>query len=147
MSDEKARVLVVANKTAGSEELVAAMRERAERGPAEFVLLVPATPGGMTHVIDPHEREQGADVHCRQAAERLREAGLPVVEAKAGDAEPLAAVEDELNSGGDSYDEIIVSTLPKHLSKWLKLDLPSKVRGLTDSPVTHVTAHKAKVDL
>jgi hypothetical protein len=55
-------------------------------------------------------------------------------------------VEDELNTDGDSYDEIIVSTLPKHVSRWLKLDLPSKVRGLTDKPVTHVTAHKAKVD-
>ena len=47
---EKARILVVANKTAGSEELVAAMRERVERGPAEFVLLIPATPKGLTHV-------------------------------------------------------------------------------------------------
>jgi hypothetical protein len=143
---EKARVLVVANKTAGSEELTAAMRERAERGPAEFVLLVPATPKGLAHVVDPHERELGADDQCEEAAQRLRDAGLPVVEAKAGDAEPLAAVEDELNTDGDSYDEIIVSTLPKHVSRWLKLDLPSKVRGLTDKPVTHVTAHKAKVD-
>jgi hypothetical protein len=145
MSEHKARVLVVANKTAGSDELIAAMRERAEQGPAEFVLLLPATPKGLTHVIDPHEREQHAEDHCRRAADRLRGAGLPLVEAKPGDAEPLAAVEDELNAGGDSYDEIIVSTLPKHLSKWMKLDLPSKVRGLTDKPVTHVTAHKAEV--
>ena len=69
-----------------------------------------------------------------------------MAEAKVGDAEPLAAVEDELNEGGDSYDEIIVSTLPKHVSRWLKLDLPSKVRGLTDRPVTHVTAHKARAE-
>jgi hypothetical protein len=137
---------VVANKTAGSEELVAAMRERAERGPTEFVLLIPATPKGLAHVIDPHEREQHAEDHCEQAAGRLRDAGLPVAEAKPGDAEPLAAVEDELNRDGDSYDEIIVSTLPKHVSRWLKLDLPSKVKGLTDKPVTHVTAHRAKAE-
>ena len=143
---DKARILVVANKTADSEELAAALRERAEREPAEFVLLVPATPKGMTHVIDPHERERGADEQCDHAADRLREAGIEVVEAKVGDAEPLAAVEDELNEGGDSYDEIIVSTLPKHVSRWLRLDLPSKVRGLTDKPVTHVTAHKSKVE-
>jgi hypothetical protein len=146
MSEEKTRVLVVANKTAGSEELIAAMRERAERGPAEFVLLIPATPKGLTHVIDPHEREQHAEDHCQAAAERLRAEGLPVLRAKPGDAEPLAAVEDELNADGDSYDEIIVSTLPKHLSKWLKLDLPSKVRGLTDKPVEHVTAHKTTAE-
>ena len=109
------------------------------------MLLVPATPKGMAHVIDPHEREKGADETCREAAERLRAAGLEVVDARAGDAEPLAAVEDELNEAGDSYDEIIVSTLPKHVSRWLKVDLPSKVRGLTDKPVTHVTAHRSKV--
>ena len=143
---EKARILVVANKTAGSEQLVSAMRERAERGPAEFVLLVPATPKGMAHVIDPHEREKGAEEQCRAAAERLRAAGLEVADARAGDAEPLAAVEDELNSDDADYDEIIVSTLPKHLSRWLKLDLPSKVRGLTDLPVTHVAAQRPKVE-
>ena len=145
MSD-KARILVVANKTAGSEELTAAMRERAERGEAEFVLLVPATPEGLAHVVDPHEPAADADAQCERAAERLREAGLAVAEVKRGDAEPLAAVEDELNSSGDGYDEIIVSTLPKHVSKWLKLDLPSKVKGLTDKPVTHVTGQRAKAE-
>ena len=144
MSD-KARVLVVANKTAGSEELAEAMRERAERGPVEFVLLVPATPKGLAHVVDPHEPAPEAEEQCRRAAERLREAGVPVVDAKPGDAEPLAAVEDELNAADHAYDEIIVSTLPSHLSRWLKVDLPSKVRGLTDRPVTHVTAQKAKI--
>ncbi len=55
-----------------------------------------------------------------------------------GDADPLAAVSDECNS--ESYDELIVSTLPVHVSKWLKLDLPHKAGHATGLPVTHVEA-------
>ena len=51
--------------------------------------------------------------------------------------EPLAAIQDALNLQG--YDEVILSTLPARVSRWLKLDLPSKVAGL-DLPVTTVTA-------
>jgi hypothetical protein len=54
-----------------------------------------------------------------------------------GDAEPLAAIQDALNLHG--YDEIIISTLPTRVSRWLKLDLPSKAEGL-GLPVTTVTA-------
>jgi hypothetical protein len=50
--------------------------------------------------------------------------------------EPLAAIQDALNLHG--FDEIILSTLPSRVSRWLKLDLPSKVGGL-GVPVTTVT--------
>ena len=48
----------------------------------------------------------------------------------------MAAVQDAANA--DSYDELIVSTLPTHLSKWLRLDLPRKAAHATGLPVTHV---------
>jgi hypothetical protein len=134
---EKARVLVVANKTALSEELRQAMLDRAGRGPTEFVLLVPATAHGAARVMDPYVEEGEIATQEKRALEILRAAGLDVVEGRLGDPDPLAAVEDELNLHGP-YDEIIVSTLPTHLSKWLKLDLPHKVEGLTDKPVRHV---------
>jgi hypothetical protein len=54
-----------------------------------------------------------------------------------GDPEPLAAIQDAINIHG--FDEIIISTLPTRVSKWLKLDLPSKAAGL-GLPVTTVTA-------
>jgi hypothetical protein len=44
------------------------------------------------------------------------------------------------------FDEIIVSTLPKHVSKWLKLDLPHRVERATGKPVTHVVASSVKVE-
>jgi hypothetical protein len=59
------------------------------------------------------------------------------VESLIGDAEPLAAIQDAVNLHG--FDEIIISTLPSRVSKWLKLDLPSKLAGL-GLPVTTVTA-------
>jgi len=54
-----------------------------------------------------------------------------------GDANPLAAVSDALHLQG--FDEIVLSTLPWRLSRWLRIDLPSKIRGL-GLPVHHVTS-------
>jgi hypothetical protein len=140
---EKARVLVVANKTALSDELRQAMLDRAGRGQVEFVLLVPATAHGAARVMDPYVEAGEIAGQEEQAVQTLRAAGLDVVEGRVGDPDPLAAVEDELNIHGP-YDEIIVSTLPTHLSKWLKLDLPHKVQALTDNPVTHVIGQEVE---
>lgn len=143
MAEEKASVLVVANRTAECEELLDALRRRAEEGPAEFHLLVPATPHGVSWAADMHSGEGDAKAHLDRAVERYREAGLEVADARVGDADPVAAVEDLVNFA--SFDEVVVSTLPKHVSKWLKLDLPSRVRRVTGLPTTHVTGSEVKV--
>ncbi len=59
------------------------------------------------------------------------------VEGIIGNADPSAAVQDAINLRG--FDEVIISTLSPKLSRWLKLDLPSKISGL-GLPVTTVTA-------
>jgi hypothetical protein len=138
-----ANVLVVANRTAESPELIEALRERAERGDAVFTLLVPSTPHGVAWAADMHSGGDEAEHHMQNAVERLRSAGVQVKEGKVGDPDPIAAVQDEVNFA--SYDEVIVSTLPGGISKWLKLDLPHRVERVTGLPVTHVTAHEAKV--
>jgi hypothetical protein len=140
---DKTRILVVANRTALCEELRGAMRERAEQGPVEFTLLVPATAHGAARAMDPYAEAGEIESQEERAVEVMRGAGLEVAEGRLGDPDPLAAVQDELNIHGP-YDEIIVSTLPTHLSKWLKLDLPHKVQGLTEKPVTHVVGHEAE---
>ena len=132
-----AQVLVVANQTAESDELLRALRERAEKGDGvEFTLLVPATPHGMDWAADMFAGGEEAQDHLEGMAQRLRDTGLPIKEAKVGDPDALAAVQDACNF--HTYDEIIVSTLPLHLSKWLKLDLPHKVEHASGLPVTHV---------
>jgi hypothetical protein len=140
MAEEKASVLVVANRTAGSDELLEALRERAAQGPATFHLVVPATARGVSWVADMNAGTDAAEHDLEGALERLRAAGLEI-DGQIGDPDPVAAVQDAANQG--SYDEMIVSTLHKHVSKWLKLDLPSKAAHATGLPVTHVEA-KAK---
>ena len=63
-------------------------------------------------------------------------AGAPVT-GHVGDHEPLMAIEDAINRA--PYDELVISTLPHRISRWLHLDLVSKARG-TGLPVTHVEA-------
>ena len=73
--------------------------------------------------------------------EELREEGLDVGEAKVGDGDALAAIQDECNF--NTYDELIVSTLPLHISKWLRVDLPRKAEAATGLPVTHVVGSES----
>jgi hypothetical protein len=137
MAEQKASVLVVANRTAGSDELLEALRERAAQSSAQFHLVVPATARGVSWVADMNAGGDAAENDLAGALERLRDAGLDI-DGEIGDPDPVAAVQDAAN--GATYDEVIVSTLHKHVSKWLKLDLPSKAAHATGLPVTHVEA-------
>ncbi|MDQ5832837.1 MAG: hypothetical protein M3550_07255 [Actinomycetota bacterium] len=133
---DTARVLVVANRTAESPELLIALRERTARGPCAFTLLVPQTPHGLAWAADRGAGHEEAEGHRLAFVEELREEGIDLAEAKVGDGDPLAAIQDECNF--NDYDELIVSTLPLRMSKWLRVDLPSKARAATGLPVTHI---------
>jgi hypothetical protein len=133
-----ARVLVVAHRTAAATGLREAVRHRAASGPARFTLLVPRTAHGLHRIMDPEDQD---DSEAREILTRalplLSEAAGSPVDGLIGDPAPLTAIDDAINR--ESYDEIILSTLPTHLSRWLRLDLPRKVAGL-GIPVTTVTA-------
>ena len=137
MSDP-ASVLVVAHQTAVGSALLEAVRDRAARGPARFHLVVPRQPHGMHKLVDPREAgETEAKGVLAQALPRLSQAGGHEVTGEIGDSEPLMAITDAVNLG--HYDEIIISTLPLGVSRWLRLDLISKAREL-GLPITHVAA-------
>jgi hypothetical protein len=130
------RVLIVANRTAATKPLLDAVRRRAQAGPARFHLLVPATPRGLHRVVDPED--SGYEEAARQlelALALLRDAAGSEVTGNVGSADPVAAIADVINDR--RVHEIIISTLPRRLSRWMHIDLPSKVRGL-NIPVTHV---------
>lgn len=137
-SSKPKNVLVVANKTAATPALIEAVRTRAATGPSSFTLLIPNVAHGLHRAVDPEDQSAGEAQATLELARPLLEdaAGSPV-EGIIGVSEPLAAVEDAVNAG--DFDEIILSTLPSHVSRWLRLDLPSKVAGL-GLPVTTVTA-------
>lgn len=136
-SSQAARVLVVAHKTAATQPLLDAVRDRAQRGRATFTLLVPNAAHGLHKVVDPEDQGGGeAKGVIERALPGLTEAAGAPVEGIVGDPDPVAAVQDAINLRG--FDEVIVSTLPSKLSQWLRLDLPSKVSGM-GLPVTTVT--------
>ena len=130
------RLLVVANRTAGSPELLGALRERASREPIAITLLVPAT----WDLADPHGGRETAVRNLDAALRQLRAAGLQV-EGVVGDPDPLVAVRDIWDPA--RFDEVVVSTLPSAISRWLELDLPRRVGRFTQRPVTHVGASEA----
>jgi hypothetical protein len=137
-SSQPSRVLVVAYRTAATPALQAAVRERAASGPASFALLVPATGHGLHRITDPGVEGEGeARAVLDAALPGLTEAAGSQVDGIVGDPDPLAAIQDAITQHGP-FDEIIVSTLPKHLSRWLHLDLPHKAR-VTGLPITTVT--------
>ena len=131
------RYLVVANETLQATPLLELVRSRSIEEGASFHVVVPATPpkgwrswsDGQAHAI---------------AAERLAAAlgryrGLGVrADGEVGDAAPLLAVADALSSA--SYDAIVLSTLPVGISRWLRMDMPSRMRASFPVPVLHVEA-------
>lgn len=124
-------VLVVANQTAGSDELIEVMRARHRERPTAFTLLIPAGTDGRA------ERSDAAQ-NLAAAAERMRGAGLELLDARLGAHDPHLAV-CELYDPRE-YDQIIVSTLDSSRSRWLRMDLPRRVHATTGAIVTHVSA-------
>ena len=118
-------VLVVANVTAESDELLDALRERSSAGACRFTLVMPGT--------GPDRRER-----LDAALERMREAGLDNVEGSVGDPDPVVAVMDLWDPM--KFDDIVVSTLPTGSSRWMGLDLPHRLEKLTSVPVRHVVS-------
>jgi hypothetical protein len=125
-------LLVVANVTAESDELIACLRDRAEQGACRFTLVMPAS---------------GAEARERLGAalERMRAAGLENVDGKVGNPDPVVAVMDLWDPM--KFDEVIVSTLPTGSSRWLGLDLPHRLEKLTSVPVRHVVSQPPRAEM
>lgn len=137
---ETPRILIVANRTAAGPALFSAVGKRACAGPCRFHLVVPATPRGMHRVADPEVAgRHEAELSVERAVPLLSEAAGSTVTAEVGSADPVAATYDAMHSWG--FDEVIVSTLPRRLSRWLRLDPCSKIRHM-GAPVTHVEANE-----
>jgi len=125
----KRQILVVANVTAGSQTLLNALSDRAERDPTAIHLIVPASPS--------REGRAAAKQTLEDAVAQLRAAGLEAAGA-IGPSDPLTATIEAWDP--KRFDEIVVSTLPMRLSKWLHAGLPERIERHTGAPVTHVVS-------
>jgi hypothetical protein len=155
------RYLVIANRTLGGEHILQAIRERAAAGPAHFHVLVPNTrpkdiepswvasfggSSGQGGVVVASERGTGASPEeiARRTRRRLDEMldRIKRVGAEAsgeiGDPDPVEAVARVLDR--QDFDEILVSMFPARMSRWLRLDLPSRIGRKFQGPVIVIEA-------
>ena len=125
MTDDVTSVLVVANETLVGDELVDAVRRRAEQGPIRVAVVAPVTQPREGYVVYRDSRRAAlpaqARPHARGASCRRHPAHGGVF-----DDEPLTAVKDVLAS--EEIDEIIVSTHPETTSGWLRKNLVDEIR-------------------
>ncbi len=135
------RILVVANRTMCEQRLLDELRSRRKEGPVTFHLVVPAShpPGSWSD----WDAERQARARLDEALGTLAAAGIGAT-GEVGDAHPVAAVVDVLR--GQSFDEIIVSTLPPKLSAWMSQNVVRRLKASTGLPVTHVIAERVTAE-
>jgi hypothetical protein len=128
------RYLIVANQTLAGSHLSSKVLELHDRNPSSFYIVVPATP--------PHDHAW-SEGEARETASKRLEAGIALLrgigieaEGEVGDERPVYAIQDVL--ARRSFDEVIVSTLPPGVSRWLKHDLPHRIEVEFGLPVTHL---------
>jgi hypothetical protein len=120
------RILVVANRTASAQRLLDELAKRADAGARRFTLLIPDAPSRKV-----------ADWTLDSAVPLIRRAtGRPVDSLVATDEDPFDAIARAVQQ--EQFDEIVISTLPKRTSRWLKRDLISRTQRL-GLPVTVIT--------
>ncbi len=136
--DARRTILIVANETLASPTLARAVARRVSDGPVTFHVVVPATPVG-SHLLTWDEDEAIAAARRRLEAvvEHLRGLGAEA-DGEIGNRDPVIAVDDAMLDR--RVDEIILSTLPESTSRWLRQDVPSRLRSAIQVPLEVVTA-------
>lgn len=134
------RILVVANQTLGGPALMEWLRERVAREPCGIHVLVPANVDTQSWVLDDDSDRELAERRLGAALSRLADLGADVT-GEVGDPRPVDAILDVLRR--DDFDEIVLSTLPPGVSRWLRLDLVHRVQRAVTTPVTHIVTEEA----
>ena len=128
--------LVVANRTLASPALVAAIEERLSRGDARFHVVVPATPTGSNLTWDEDASRAAAQGRLDALLHHLASLGAEA-SGEIGTPDPIDAAADALRAR--EVDEVILSTLPSGISRWLGTDVPGRLRDVVRVPVVVVT--------
>ncbi|MEN3316176.1 MAG: hypothetical protein V7605_2410 [Acidimicrobiaceae bacterium] len=135
------RYLVVANQTLLGDPLLGRIRTCMAEGPCQFYLVVPAShaPG---HSLQTESRDRAFATQRLQAGlEQFRALGIDV-DGEVGDGRPMDAIRDAMLHAAP-FDEIILSTLPPGLSRWLRQDLPHRIARTFELPMSTVTVRAA----
>ncbi len=119
------RTLIVANLTASTPFLLQEVKRLASERPTSFSLLIPNSP-----------QNSGADWSIATATKLIARAAGANVDGHVGGQDAFESIKAEI--AGGQYDDILISTLPKRRSEWLRKDLPTRVETL-GLPVNVVT--------
>ena len=131
MESATRRILIVANRTAATPTLLDHVKRLAAERPSTFALLIPDAP-----------RSEQTDWTLELALPLLERAARGTVEGLTGGEDPFEAIRSAVEAG--DYDAIVISTLPRKVSKWLRRDLPHRVEAL-GVPVAVVTPEQEKI--
>jgi hypothetical protein len=139
---ERKHVLVVANETLAGEELLDAVRRRADQGPIRATVIAPVSEPSAGYVVYRNSRRASAGRRVDRMVAELRTAGIPA-HGDVFEGGPIAAVQDVLAL--EDIDELIVSTHPEEKSGWLrKKNVLGELRRLSgDRPFQHVVSDVA----
>jgi hypothetical protein len=129
------RYLVVGSQTLRSSRLLRELKVCASRGPAQFHVVVPAEKPHWHSAPSESEAPALSQQRLDSALAEFSAAGL-AVDGEVGKANLLDAVHDALDRA--DYDEIILSTLPPGLSRWIHLDLARRLKRRYALPMRHV---------
>jgi hypothetical protein len=134
--DPETHTLIVANQTARADALFEELRRRAAESPHRFLVVVPQD-GGQGH----HTKQ--AKARLQALLDRLAREGIPAM-GGIGDPDPYAAVANALQF--HRVDEVVISTLPKMRSRWLRSDLIGRVQRITSAQVQHIEVDVAEAE-
>jgi hypothetical protein len=130
-SSQVRRVLIVANRTAATPTLLDEVRRLADERPSSFSLLIPDAP-----------KSEHTDWTLELALPLLERAAGGPVEGLTGEQDPVEAVRRAVAE--HPYDEVLISTLPRRVSKWLRRDLPRRIEAL-GLPVRVITPDQERL--
>jgi len=140
------RYLVVAHKTMGGDHLIDELHRLREEDPScTFHLVVPehhpSMRGWGEHDVMMAARGVLDEMLDRLAVMRIGATG------EVGDSNPVYAVGVVLRrDGSDHYAGIILSTLPKGVSRWWRFDVPRRMAAAYPQlPLTHLVAEEALI--
>jgi hypothetical protein len=129
------KILVVANQTLGGQKLLDLVREKTREGDVQIALVVPMNRPPEGPVIYDEAVRQAAEVRLSLARQFMAQEGIDLV-GEVGDEDPFAAAMDGVAI--HRPEEIIVSTLPRTASGWLRRDLVERLEAAAGLPVHHV---------
>ena len=137
-------ILIVASRTVGGSHLLDLVRAKSQEGDARFVLVVPQDKPPHGGVIYDEAVRQAAEVRLSLAQQAMAQEGIKL-DGEVGDEDPFTAIMDGIAI--HKPDEVVISTLPRAASGWLRRDLVERVREESGLPVEHVVTDLDREEL